>query len=202
MASNQHVPSIGCASAGVAHERNPMSEPTYTIAADGSAITCHKCGMTSYNPNDVAHRYCDMCKRFHADAHGQTEEVVQLTVKLGEAHERIGYLERMCMHAEGKAIILEAQLGGWEAACAAQVRAARIYLDATADIAHTGPQIAARGRLVNAIHSNAGELLLAKLSELRSALEVLLANPTDAAQERARAVLASYSSTGTEAIKE
>lgn len=117
------------------------------------------------------------------------DEIIQLEVKLAEAHERIGYLERMRALTEGKSVILEAQLGGWEAQCAAQVRAAQIYLDATADIAHTGPQIAARGRLVNAVSSNAGKLLTAKLTELRSALEVLLAGPTDAAQERARAAL-------------
>lgn len=66
--------------------------------------------------------------------------------------------------AKAKNTILQAQLGGWEAACAAQLQAARIYLDATADLAHNGPQIAARGRLVNAIESNVGELLLKRLA--------------------------------------
>lgn len=42
-----------------------MRAAAYTIAADGSAITCHRCGLTSHNPNDVEHRYCDHCKVFH-----------------------------------------------------------------------------------------------------------------------------------------
>jgi len=100
----------------------------------------------------------------------QLEEIVQLSVKLAHAHERIGYLERTQAHAEAKTLILEAQLGGWEAACAAQVQAARIYLDATARTIHTAPQLAARGRLETAIDSNAGELLLKRLAQLEQAV--------------------------------
>lgn len=40
---------------------------TYTIAADGKAITCHRCGMTSHHPEDVALHYCAECHRFHDD---------------------------------------------------------------------------------------------------------------------------------------
>lgn len=29
------------------------------------SITCPKCGMTSYNPNDIKHRYCGNCNQFH-----------------------------------------------------------------------------------------------------------------------------------------
>jgi ribosomal protein L37E len=39
----------------------------YTIAADNRSITCHRCGKTSYNLNDVQQRYCANCKRFHDD---------------------------------------------------------------------------------------------------------------------------------------
>jgi hypothetical protein len=39
----------------------------YTIAPDGSSIRCHRCGRTSYHREDVAHRYCGFCKRFHED---------------------------------------------------------------------------------------------------------------------------------------
>jgi hypothetical protein len=28
-------------------------------------ITCPKCGVTSYNPNDVKYRYCGNCHAFH-----------------------------------------------------------------------------------------------------------------------------------------
>jgi len=37
---------------------------TYTVAPDGKSITCHTCGLTSYNLNDVAQRYCGACKLF------------------------------------------------------------------------------------------------------------------------------------------
>lgn len=40
---------------------------TCTISADGRAITCHRCTMTSYHPMDVAHRYCATCKLFHQE---------------------------------------------------------------------------------------------------------------------------------------
>lgn len=30
-------------------------------------IMCLRCDMTSYNPNDVAYRYCGWCHEFHDD---------------------------------------------------------------------------------------------------------------------------------------
>jgi len=45
-----------------------MSSPErYTIAPDGRSITCRTCGLTSYNPNDVAQQYCGRCHVFHDD---------------------------------------------------------------------------------------------------------------------------------------
>lgn len=40
---------------------------TYRIShADGrQTITCLVCGMTSYNENDVNHRFCGHCNKFH-----------------------------------------------------------------------------------------------------------------------------------------
>ncbi len=38
---------------------------TYTISDDGKSITCHKCGETSHNPNDVLHHYCGHCNYWH-----------------------------------------------------------------------------------------------------------------------------------------
>lgn len=32
-----------------------------------SSFTCPRCGRTSYNPNDIAHRYCGHCHVFVAD---------------------------------------------------------------------------------------------------------------------------------------
>jgi ribosomal protein L37E len=31
------------------------------------SITCPRCGATSYNLNDVKHRYCGACHQFHDD---------------------------------------------------------------------------------------------------------------------------------------
>jgi hypothetical protein len=42
-----------------------MSEPTFTISDDGKAITCHRCGATSHNANDVAFHYCGRCNHWH-----------------------------------------------------------------------------------------------------------------------------------------
>jgi hypothetical protein len=41
--------------------------PSFAISPDGKSISCHLCGMTSHNPNDVLHRYCGMCHVFHGD---------------------------------------------------------------------------------------------------------------------------------------
>ena len=42
-----------------------MSEPTFTLGADGKSITCLKCGRTSHNINDVTFRYCGNCNLWH-----------------------------------------------------------------------------------------------------------------------------------------
>jgi hypothetical protein len=88
--------------------------------------------------------------------------------------ESIATLESQLQQAEGRAIILQAQLGGWEAACAAQVLAARAYLDSLAGTNHNDAQLLARGQLELAIDSNAGQLLLTRLQpadELADAVE-------------------------------
>jgi hypothetical protein len=46
--------------------------PTYTIRANpvavgGRTITCTRCQRTSFNRNDVAHRYCGACHIFRDD---------------------------------------------------------------------------------------------------------------------------------------
>ena len=40
-------------------------KPTYEIIDSGKAIHCLICGMTSYSPMDVLHRFCGRCHRFH-----------------------------------------------------------------------------------------------------------------------------------------
>lgn len=38
---------------------------TYTISADGTSITCHKCWKTSVHPRDIEYKYCGHCHQFH-----------------------------------------------------------------------------------------------------------------------------------------
>lgn len=38
---------------------------TYLLEENATAITCVRCGMTSYNAGDVEHFYCGNCKLFH-----------------------------------------------------------------------------------------------------------------------------------------
>ena len=46
-------------------------ERTYQIILNDEgkahAIKCHTCGLTSYHPKDVSHRYCGKCHIFHDD---------------------------------------------------------------------------------------------------------------------------------------
>jgi len=44
---------------------------TYTISADGTAITCHRCGLVSYHPMDIATKYCGECRMFHVPHIGE-----------------------------------------------------------------------------------------------------------------------------------
>ncbi|MEW6304867.1 MAG: hypothetical protein AB1705_15435 [Verrucomicrobiota bacterium] len=46
---------------------------TYELVNDGAAIKCLRCGMTSYHPQDVAHKYCGNCHVFHHLAVGPKE---------------------------------------------------------------------------------------------------------------------------------
>jgi hypothetical protein len=40
---------------------------SYMLSSDGHSITCHQCGLTSHNQNDVVNRYCGHCHVFHDD---------------------------------------------------------------------------------------------------------------------------------------
>jgi len=37
----------------------------YVDNPNRKCITCPRCGMTSYNPNDIRERYCGACHMFH-----------------------------------------------------------------------------------------------------------------------------------------
>jgi hypothetical protein len=45
-------------------------------------ITCKKCGMTSYNINDVEHKYCGNCHEFLDMPYIKEESVEELVSKL------------------------------------------------------------------------------------------------------------------------
>jgi ribosomal protein L37E len=49
--------------------------PFFSIAPDAQSITCHVCGRTSYNPNDVQEKYCGFCRVFHQDRSTGTKGV-------------------------------------------------------------------------------------------------------------------------------
>lgn len=49
----------------VTRGKNVLKTESYTVGPD--YITCHRCGMTSHHPEDIKHRYCGMCHRFHDD---------------------------------------------------------------------------------------------------------------------------------------
>lgn len=34
---------------------------------ESESYTCPQCGRTSYNPNDVYHKYCGACRMFEVD---------------------------------------------------------------------------------------------------------------------------------------
>jgi len=106
-----------------------------------------------------------------ADLATMREEIVQLSVKLAHATERNGYLERTQAHAEAKSLILEAQLGGWEAACAAQVEILRdVQTFLRYNVVGTAHVESLIGRIEKATETNAGELLLVRLAKLEDAV--------------------------------
>lgn len=40
---------------------------TFIIDPGGGTITCKRCCLTSFNPQDVEHHYCAFCDQFHDD---------------------------------------------------------------------------------------------------------------------------------------
>ena len=47
--------------------QDTFDRPDYGPGPRSITITCPRCGRTSYNPEDVAKRYCGRCHRFHDD---------------------------------------------------------------------------------------------------------------------------------------
>jgi hypothetical protein len=55
------------------------------------SITCPVCGKTSHNTNDVQHRYCGFCHKFHdqfTDAERTAAPIIMATVRSRWAVER------------------------------------------------------------------------------------------------------------------
>jgi hypothetical protein len=57
--------------------------PCYEIDAEDRWLRCSICGLRSYNPNDVANRYCGKCHLF-LDELERTMELVKLYTRSGE----------------------------------------------------------------------------------------------------------------------
>lgn len=60
----------------------------YTILEEYGvkSITCHLCGMTSYNPNDVENVYCGNCHRFLKDLPDFCQACDTCEVGVGDTH--------------------------------------------------------------------------------------------------------------------
>lgn len=41
---------------------------SYTMIDGGKAIRCGECGAVSYNRNDIQHKYCTRCHKYHGNA--------------------------------------------------------------------------------------------------------------------------------------
>lgn len=50
---------------------------TYEIMNNGAAIKCSMCGLTSYHPDDVKHRYCGNCHLFHDDHYNKVQSILK-----------------------------------------------------------------------------------------------------------------------------
>jgi hypothetical protein len=71
----------------------PMSAMNYTISPDEKAFTCHLCGLTSHNQNDVANHYCSRCSIFHDDDETlDASTAKQLERDLAEWADRMVYI--------------------------------------------------------------------------------------------------------------
>lgn len=44
----------------------PVFTPTFRVLDDGNSIKCLRCGLVSWDPMDVLHRYCGECG-YHPD---------------------------------------------------------------------------------------------------------------------------------------
>lgn len=110
-------------------------------------------------------------EQWHATNRDAVQALAKSEAKLHEVIERIGELDRMLEHereragqAEAKASILAAQLGGWEAQCAAQVILIREMLaHAERHIPHN-----MRARAETVIETDAGRVLLERLQAMQA----------------------------------
>jgi hypothetical protein len=46
-------------------DNTPADRPETVAPDDQPSFTCPRCRMTSYHPEDIAHRYCGHCHEFH-----------------------------------------------------------------------------------------------------------------------------------------
>jgi len=64
-----------------------------------SSITCPLCGMTSYHPKDVEHRYCGNCYQFHDMLTGKvdTSDLLIEMARIGPDLRAKGFNQREIM---------------------------------------------------------------------------------------------------------
>ncbi|MEA3211296.1 MAG: hypothetical protein QOE70_4353 [Chthoniobacter sp.] len=100
----------------------------YTISADGRSITCHACGRTSHNSNDVREKYCGHCHRFLSDPdldlearflaalghHAKTPVILHLDAL--SVFELVAALQLACRHPGFSALMKERVSGFVQAA--------------------------------------------------------------------------------------
>ena len=74
---------------------------TYTLRDDGHAITCHRCGLTSWSKDDVEQLYCGMCSKFHVPI-----DPLFITEPMYRLLDAIRRGDKDCTHAEGRPLTI------------------------------------------------------------------------------------------------
>lgn len=180
-----------------------VSEPTYELLDEGRSIRCHRCGLTSQNPNDVEQRYCGRCKLFH-------EDIAELLAERTALRARVTTLESIIQGAgeqldqgEIPLHIAIAQLhtelmSAWrraataEATAAALRQAAAAYLDCMKSKPHGSDELGAYYRLMSVLATDAGAAVLAELEAARTLAGVVASLPGWAQESAIEAALTAY----------
>jgi hypothetical protein len=80
-----------------------MSEP---------AFTCPRCGRTSYNPSDAAHRYCGACHTFYPEETMPTIDEIERDMTIQLLTERVLENANLARSAVQMVAVLVNKMGG------------------------------------------------------------------------------------------